>query len=146
MVPDHVRHNHASLRHWFFENPRPRFLGNRNYELTALKRNGDSFYMDAALFSLDTDQGMLAINLIRDISVQKEQHDKNSIDAFMDPLTELPNRRYFDENFRRNIAKTRRHDQKIALLFMDLDKFKPINDTLGHDIGDCLLQQFAKTS
>ena len=58
--------------------------------------------------------------------------------AFHDSLTGLPNRKRFEEALHAAMARSRRTDQAIALLFMDLDGFKQVNDSLGHDIGDLL--------
>lgn len=64
--------------------------------------------------------------------------------AFFDPLTQLPNRRYLKENLSELLAQHAQHHQKLAVLFVDLDDFKKINDTFGHDAGDVLLQQAAE--
>ena len=63
--------------------------------------------------------------------------------AHHDALTGLPNRRLFADLIKLECAEARRHQTRIALLFMDLDRFKEINDTLGHDIGDKLLKEVA---
>jgi len=63
--------------------------------------------------------------------------------AFYDPLTLLPNRRLLLDRLRQALASSARNEKKGALLFIDLDNFKILNDTLGHDIGDLLLQQVA---
>ncbi len=63
--------------------------------------------------------------------------------AYYDPLTQLPNRRLLEERLSRAIARSRRHHQHYALCFIDLDDFKWVNDTLGHDSGDALLQALA---
>lgn len=63
--------------------------------------------------------------------------------AFTDPLTQLPNRSLFQERLEQAIAHAQREHQTFALFIMDLDRFKEINDTLGHHIGDLLLQQVA---
>nr|WP_325065263.1 diguanylate cyclase [Pseudomonas xionganensis] len=64
--------------------------------------------------------------------------------AFHDPLTELPNRRYLIERCEAALAHAKRHNQSVALLLIDLDHFKPINDRFGHDAGDLMLQVIAR--
>ena len=64
--------------------------------------------------------------------------------AFHDPLTELPNRRYLVEHCESALDHAKRHNQAIALLLIDLDHFKPINDRHGHDAGDLMLQTIAQ--
>lgn len=61
----------------------------------------------------------------------------------VDPLTGLPNRRQFESRLSESIARTRRNQRTMALMFMDLDRFKAINDTLGHAAGDVVLRAFA---
>ena len=143
LVPEKVRKNHPKLREWFFKNPRPRHMQNRNYELSAVKKTGATFPMDASLFAIHTDKGPIAVNFIRDVSAIKAQHSKLSEMAFVDALTGLPNRHYFDNNFHRNLAKAKRHGDELSLLFVDLDGFKAINDTHGHEVGDQVLVEVA---
>lgn len=76
-----------------------------------------------------------------DISLQKEAEEKIINLAFYDPLTGLPNRRLLQDRLEKALAASTRHKREGALLFIDLDNFKTLNDTLGHDIGDLLLQQ-----
>ncbi len=64
--------------------------------------------------------------------------------ALYDALTGLPNRKLLDERLKQTIAKARRHPGAFALMFIDLDKFKPVNDTYGHAYGDLLLKEVAK--
>jgi diguanylate cyclase (GGDEF)-like protein len=64
--------------------------------------------------------------------------------AYHDILTGLPNRSFFSKLLAQSIREARRHDRQLAVLFLDLDRFKHINDTLGHDAGDQLLQEVAK--
>nr|WP_268968874.1 GGDEF domain-containing protein [Ureibacillus chungkukjangi] len=64
--------------------------------------------------------------------------------AFYDALTGIPNRRLFQEKLMQIIKETNRYERKFAIIYMDIDDFKGINDMLGHDAGDELLKQFAK--
>ncbi len=64
--------------------------------------------------------------------------------AYHDSLTRLPNRRMFNEYLKRAVANAQRHNQSLAILFVDLDDFKRINDTLGHQAGDFLLRELAE--
>ncbi|HJV74523.1 MAG TPA: CHASE domain-containing protein [Noviherbaspirillum sp.] len=64
--------------------------------------------------------------------------------ALYDPLTGLPNRKLLDERLERELARSKRDHDHVALLFIDLDKFKPVNDTYGHAYGDLLLKEVAK--
>jgi len=81
------------------------------------------------------------VAMFTDISKQKEDEDKILHLAFYDPLTNLPNRQLLIDRMQQAIASSSRTGREGALLFIDLDNFKNINDTLGHDIGDMLLQQ-----
>ncbi|MEI7867916.1 MAG: EAL domain-containing protein [Candidatus Methylumidiphilus sp.] len=78
---------------------------------------------------------------VLDITEKKQSEAIILQQANFDPLTGLPNRRMFIDRLRQAIQKSHRADNKLALMFLDLDHFKDINDTLGHDIGDELLKE-----
>ena len=143
LVPPSIKKEHVKLRQWFFENPKPRFLESRSLDLQACKKNGELFPMESSLFAIHTNKGMIAVNLIRDISQQKADQEAITQFAFVDSLTNLPNTRYFQTNLKHNAARAKRHKESLGVLFVDLDHFKPINDIQGHQVGDSVLQQVA---
>jgi diguanylate cyclase (GGDEF)-like protein/PAS domain S-box-containing protein len=79
----------------------------------------------------------------RDITDRKTAEARISFLATRDPLTELPNRVLFNDRLEQGIVAARRTGQSLALLFIDLDRFKNINDSLGHQVGDLLLREVA---
>ena len=79
-----------------------------------------------------------------DISERRQAEETIQRQANFDPLTQLPNRRLFLDRLGQEIIKARRADLSLALLLVDLDEFKEVNDTLGHDVGDTLLQETAR--
>ena len=78
-----------------------------------------------------------------DITLRKAAEDEVKRMAFFDPLTNLPNRRLLSDRLHQAVAKVKREKGHLALIFVDLDKFKPVNDRHGHAAGDQLLQQVA---
>jgi len=81
--------------------------------------------------------------IVRDITERKTAEEEIYNLAYYDELTELPNRELFSQSLERTINIAKRDGQKFAVLFVDLDRFKRINDTLGHSIGDELLKDVA---
>lgn len=81
---------------------------------------------------------------LNDITQRKSAEEQIRSLAFYDPLTNLPNRRMLMDRLEVALATCARHPRMGALLFVDLDNFKTLNDTMGHDIGDLLLQQVAE--
>jgi diguanylate cyclase (GGDEF)-like protein/PAS domain S-box-containing protein len=84
------------------------------------------------------------IAFCRDISKRKEIEQEIYSLAFFDPLTHLPNRRMLSDRLSKSLATSKRNDAYGALLFLDLDNFKPINDKCGHEVGDQLLIEVAR--
>lgn len=84
------------------------------------------------------------IGSVTDISQRKRTEEEIRRIAYYDTLTKLPNRAFFLEQLRRTLASAKRAERRAALLFCDLDNFKDVNDSLGHDKGDLLLQEIAE--
>lgn len=82
--------------------------------------------------------------IARDITRGRRLRDKFKHLAFHDVLTGLPNRQLFHDRIHQSLARSRRYSKLMAVMYFDLDRFKEINDTLGHDVGDLLLIEVAK--
>lgn len=81
---------------------------------------------------------------VNDITLRKNAEERIYRQAHFDSLTGLPNRLLFNDRLKQSIARVKRYKQMIGVLFLDLDRFKQVNDTLGHSVGDALLQKVAK--
>lgn len=99
--------------------------------------------VSASRIDLD-DTGRLLLCIARDISEREDAEQRIQHLAYHDTLTNLPNRTLLTDRVNRALARARRTKQIGALLFLDLDKFKRINDSLGHSVGDELLKELAK--
>jgi diguanylate cyclase (GGDEF)-like protein len=93
----------------------------------------------------DSDGNIIgASKIARDITERKASQERVEYLAYHDPLTGLPNRALLAERMKTAIGNASRYSFQFALLFVDLDRFKPINDSLGHEIGDKLLKIVAE--
>lgn len=115
-------------------------------ELQCHRKDGKTIWITLTI-SLIREQSGKPVNCIiqmADISLQKKAEDKLRHMAYHDPLTGLANRNKLEQFINHTLAQSRRHQQAFALLFLDLDRFKIINDTIGHEAGDLLLQIIAE--
>ncbi|MCX7174101.1 MAG: EAL domain-containing protein, partial [Proteobacteria bacterium] len=110
------------------------------------RKDGSEYIEHAVITPIRQADGSIThyVAVKEDITARKAAEDKINTLAFFDPLTSLPNRRLLLDRLQQALASTSRSKRYGALLFIDLDNFKTLNDTLGHDIGDLLLQQVAQ--
>lgn len=115
-------------------------------EMWDRRKNGEIFPLWLAITAVLDEQGVATnyVGVFSDITLHKQAQDRIELLAFSDPLTELPNRRLLMDRLHHALAASARHGRCGAVLLIDLDNFKTLNDTLGHDKGDLLLQQVAQ--
>jgi diguanylate cyclase (GGDEF)-like protein/PAS domain S-box-containing protein len=115
------------------------------YEKRYLRKDGSALWVAVAVSLVRDSAGApdYFIAMIKDISARKDAEQKLVHQAHYDALTQLPNRTVFYDRLAQTLEQCRRHEWNAALLYLDIDRFKVVNDTLGHPIGDALLQKIA---
>ncbi|QBE62025.1 EAL domain-containing protein [Pseudoduganella lutea] len=115
-------------------------------ELWALRKNGEQFLQALTMTAVRDSQGYIThyAGVFSDITLVKEHERKLDHLAHHDSLTGLPNRLLFNDRLQHALDRAQRSQEQLALLFIDLDRFKNVNDTLGHHIGDQLLKQVSE--
>lgn len=114
-------------------------------EILYYHKSGTPFWNDVTISPIHDDSGDLLgfFGIHRDTTETHALREQIRQMAYSDPLTALPNRHALEICLRQALAKSRRHGTRVAVGVIDLDEFKPINDTWGHAAGDRLLQEFA---
>ncbi|WP_119966653.1 EAL domain-containing protein [Simplicispira lacusdiani] len=107
-------------------------------------KSGEIRHVSLSAELIDIDNEPLVLAFIQDITERKENEARIDFLAHHDPLTGLPNRVLFRDRFELATAWSGRSGSKVGLMYLDLDHFKTINDSLGHPVGDQLLQQVAR--
>jgi diguanylate cyclase (GGDEF)-like protein len=123
-----------------------RRTGSWQGEIWDRRKNGTVFPTWCTITAVKDNHGKTThyVGMVSDISRRKSAEEEIANLAFFDPLTHLPNRRLLLDRLHHALATSTRSQRHGAMLFIDLDNFKTLNDTLGHDIGDLLLVEVAK--
>src|SRR3981081_3874048 len=111
------------------------------HETMGKRKNGSLFPLEFVVSSMQIGSRHLFIATLRDISERKAHTDALEYQALHDALTGLPNRSLFGDRLRSALRSARRHQMVLGVLLLDPGRFKDINDALGHDRGDSLLQE-----
>jgi len=118
--------------------------GTERFEWLHQRKNGNVFPAEVCLTALTLSGRPRLLATVRDISDRKLAEEQVQFLAYYDALTGLPNRTLLKDRVTKALAAASRQGHKVAFLFLDLDRFKDINDSLGHSVGDLLLQGIAE--
>ncbi|MBC7993208.1 MAG: diguanylate cyclase [Rhizobacter sp.] len=143
IIPSGLRDAHKRGMQRYLSTGEARVL-DRRVELTALRRDGSEFPIELSLRVRRHGSECFFDGFLRDISERKLMQQLLEDQALQDPLTALPNRRALLAELPTAMGRADRSRQVLAVLFLDLDGFKGVNDSHGHDAGDEVLREFAK--
>ncbi len=159
LLPDRFRPGHTGLRAGYAALPTARSMG-AGRDLYGRRKDATEFPVEISLSPVQTEEGLFILAAIVDITERRWQTDllqkaNEALEhtnrellraqhlAFHDVLTDLPNRALFNDIVEHQLAMCRREMTPLAILFVDLDRFKAVNDTYGHATGDELLSAVA---
>jgi len=118
-------------------------LSTPKYEINASKYDNTIIPMEISITKNDGNQNHMYILIMRDISEFKQTVDDLKYLAYYDQLTKIPNRTLFMDRSATAIRQSRRDNEHLAIVYIDLDEFKIINDRLGHEYGDIFLKELS---
>jgi len=146
-----IGHTADELSIWADPTERQRFVellqrdgGCSNIEARFRRKDGALIWGLVSASTIDLEGKACIVSARRDITERKQAEEKINYLAFFDQLTGLPNRTLLQDRLKQAMARSQRSSCFGALLLIDLDDFKTLNDTLGHDMGDLLLKQVAQ--
>ena len=144
LVPAGMKAAHRAMRDGYLHRPRARPMGvvERDYRL--LRRDGTSISVDISLAPITRQGSTYVLAVVRDITARRNLEAKLEHEALHDPLTGLANRTLYMDRLVQAMLQARRDRRQMALVMLDLDNFKAVNDTYGHQSGDRVLSRVAK--
>lgn len=142
MPADMKARQHAAFSH-FVATGKGDML-DKTTELSARHRNGSEFPVDLSLSAVQIKGNWCGIGIVRDITLRKQAEAALQLLADTDALTRLPNRRKFDAVLAAEVSRAQRHATPLTCILLDIDHFKAVNDTHGHQAGDSVLVELAR--
>lgn len=139
LVPEKFRGIHVRHRRGFYSQGLPRLMGAVTNNFSLRRKNGTSLPVEISLGPVGDD----TVAVVRDVTERRRMEATLEHRALHDPLTDLANRSLFFDRLRQAIHAARRDKTKLALVMLDIDEFKVINDTRGHAAGDAVLKEVA---
>ncbi|WP_042222313.1 bifunctional diguanylate cyclase/phosphodiesterase [Oceanobacillus manasiensis] len=143
MIPERFRQAHREKVKPYLNSNQTSNTG-KPVEVLGLKKDGTELPIELSFSTLKREEETYFSRIIRDISERKKAEEQINELVYRDPLTDLPNRRLFNNYLSKCIEQASFDGQILAVLFIDLDRFKNINDSLGHATGDSLLKEMAR--
>jgi diguanylate cyclase (GGDEF)-like protein/PAS domain S-box-containing protein len=144
LVPEPLRAVHRRHRgEYYATHAGPRSMGGADRDFRVRRKDGTEFSADISLGPVRTPNGLQTVAVIRDITERRRLEAALEHQALHDPLTDLPNRTLFFDRLKQALISARREGKKVALVILDLDAFKHVNDAFGHAVGDELLKALA---
>ncbi|HKC18613.1 MAG TPA: sensor domain-containing diguanylate cyclase [Candidatus Dormibacteraeota bacterium] len=139
LVPERLRGVHVRQRRRFYSLGAPRLMGDGARDFSLRRKDGTTVPVEISLGPVGED----TVAVIRDVTERRRMESALEHRALHDPLTDLANRSLFFDRLRQAIHGARRDRSHVALVMLDLDGFKAINDTRGHSAGDAVLKEVA---
>lgn len=143
IIPEKSKEAHELGMQSFIKTGHTKLL-NRRIQLEAKRKSGEIFPVEMAITNMMNSGAHEFYAFIQDITNRKTEEEKLHYLVSNDSLTGLRNRSYFNAILPEAMARCSRNHTSLALLYLDIDHFKSINDNLGHDAGDNLLKEFAR--
>jgi len=144
LVPDGLKAAHRVMRAGYSRRPRPRPMGAVERDYRMLRRDGTTVSVDISLAPITRSGSAHVIAVVRDMTARRELEARLEHEALHDPLTGLANRTLFFDRLRQAMLQARRDRRQVAVVMLDIDNFKAVNDVHGHQAGDRVLHRVAR--